>query len=195
MNIATALPLGMGAASMAAGAAKQLSAGVFSLFQGEPEANPETAAPAESSLESFLAASGLLGNNAGELQDQLGRSLEELEDLLRRTFHQAGQELPESFQLRIDPNGEIAVDGADAFAQQAKGLLQQSEEAQRLLTQIAAQTAAIQAATHQQDFARQYNDDPEAALSALQKAKEEHAGLDVNFFDGQVSSINLASAY
>lgn len=194
MNIATALPLGIGAASMAAGAAKQLSEGVFSLFQGETETQSETATPQAASLESFLSASGLLGGNTGELQDQLGRSLEELEDLLRRTFHQAGQELPESFQLRIDPNGEIAVDGADAFAQQAKGLLSQSEEAQRLLTHIAAQTAAIQAATDQQEFARQYNDDPEAALMAMQQAKQERGGLDVTFLQGRVAGINLAAA-
>lgn len=194
MNIATALPLGIGAASMAAGAAKQLSEGVFSLLQGEAEPSQETTSTDAASLESFLAASGLLGGNAGELQDQLGRSLEDLEDLLRRTFHQAGQDLPDSFQLRIDPNGQIAVDGADSFAQQAKALLQQSEEAQQLLAQIAAQTSAIQAATNQQAFAQQYNDDPEAALTALQKAREEHAGLDLTFFEGQVASINLAAA-
>lgn len=194
MNIATALPLGIGAASMAAGAAKQLSEGVFSLLQGEAEPSQETTSTDAASLESFLAASGLLGGNAGELQDQLGRSLEDLEDLLRRTFHQAGQDLPDSFQLRIDPNGQIAVDGADSFAQQAKALLQQSEEAQQLLAQIAAQTSAIQAATNQQAFAQQYNDDPEAALTALQKAQEEHAGLDLTFFEGQVASINLAAA-
>lgn len=194
MNIATALPLGIGAASMAAGAAKQLSEGVFSLLQGEAEPSQETTSTDAVSLESFLAASGLLGGNAGELQDQLGRSLEDLEDLLRRTFHQAGQDLPDSFQLRIDPNGQIAVDGADSFAQQAKALLQQSEEAQQLLAQIAAQTSAIQAATNQQAFAQQYNDDPEAALTALQKAREEHAGLDLTFFEGQVASINLAAA-
>ncbi|QDU76645.1 hypothetical protein Pan97_36990 [Bremerella volcania] len=194
MNIATAIPLGIGAASMAAGAARQLSDGVFSLLQGEAEKTAETNTPDDTSLESLLAASGLLGGNVDELQDQLGRSLEDLEDLLRRTFHQAGQDLPESFQLRIDPNGEIAVNGADAFAQQTKGLLQQSEEAQRLLAQIAAQTAAIQAATDQQAFARQYNDDPEAALSALHQAKEEHAGLDLTFLEGRVASINLAAA-
>ncbi|WDI40717.1 hypothetical protein [Bremerella sp. P1] len=194
MNIATALPLGIGAASMAAGAAKQLSEGVFSLLQGEAEPSQETTLTDAASLESFLAASGLLGGNAGELQDQLGRSLEDLEDLLRRTFHQAGQDLPDSFQLRIDPNGQIAVDGADSFAQQAKALLQQSEEAQQLLAQIAAQTSAIQAATNQQAFAQQYNDDPEAALTALQKAREEHAGLDLTFLEGQVASINLAAA-
>lgn len=194
MNIATALPLGIGAASMAAGAAKQLSEGIFSLLQGEAEPSPETTSPDAASLESFLAASGLLGGSAGELQDQLGRSLDELEDLLRRTFHQAGQDLPESFQLRIDPNGEIAVDGADAFAQQAQGLLQQSEEAQQLLSQIAAQTTAIHAATNQQAFAKQYNDDPEAALTTLQKAKEEQAGLDLTFLDGQVASIQLTAA-
>jgi len=194
MNIATALPLGIGAASMAAGAAKQLSEGVFSLLQGEAASGPETTSPDSTSLESLLASSGLLGGDASDLESQLGRSLEELEDLLRRTFHQAGQELPESFQLRIDPSGEIAVDGADAFAQQAHGLLQQSEEAQRLLSNIAAQTAAIQAATSQQEFAQQYNDDPEAALTMLQKAKDEHAGLDVTFLDGQVASINLAAA-
>lgn len=194
MNIATALPLGIGAASMAAGAAKQLSEGVFSLLQGEAETSPDTASPDAASLESFLAATGLLGGNTGELQDQLGRSLEELEDLLRRTFHQAGQELPDSFQLRIDPHGEIAVDGADAFAQQVKGLLQQSAEAQQLLSQIAAQSAAMQAANNQQAFAQQYNDDPEAALAALHQAKEEHAGLDLTFLDGRVASINLAAA-
>ncbi len=194
MNIATALPLGIGAASMAAGAAKQLSEGVFSLLQGEVEPTPETASSDASSLESFLAASGLLGSSGGELQDQLGRSLEELEDLLRRTFHQAGQELPESFQLRIDPSGQIAVEGSDAFAQQAKGLLQQSEEAQRLLNHIAAQTAAIQAATDQQAFAQKYNDDPEAALTGLQQAKDTRAGLDVTFHDGQVAGIQLAAA-
>jgi len=194
MNIATAVPLGIGAASMAAGAAKQLSQGVFSLLQGETEAPAEATTPDAASLESFLSASGLLGGSSGELQDQLGRSLEELEDLLRRTFHQAGQELPESFQLRIDRNGEIAADPTDAFAQQAKGLLQQSEEAQRLLSQIAAQTAAIQAATDQEAFARQYNEDPQAALTTLEKAKQQQAGLDVTFTGGRVASANLASA-
>ncbi|MBA2115453.1 hypothetical protein [Bremerella alba] len=194
MNIATALPLGIGAASMAAGAAKQLSEGVFSLLQGEAETSPEATSPDAASLDSFLAASGLLGGNAGELQDQLGRSLEELEDLLRRTFHEAGQDLPESFQLQIDGNGQIAVDGAHSFAEQAQGLLQQSQEAQQLLSNIAAQTAAIQAATNQQAFAKQYNDDPEAALSTLQKANQEPAGLDVTFLDGRVASFQLAAA-
>lgn len=194
MNIASAIPLGIGAASMAAGAAKNLSQGMFSLFSSEEASTPESESSSGNTLDSFLASAGILGTDAAALEDQLGRSLEELEDLLRRTFHQAGQELPDSFQLRIDPNGEIAMSGGDAFAQQAKGLLQQSEEGQRLLSQIAAQTAAIQAATDQQVFAQSYNDDPEAALSALQKAKESAGGLDVAFVGGEVASIQLAAA-
>ena len=194
MDITTALPLGLSAASLATGIARRATQNVFSLMSGGQEPQPETQSASTNGLDSLLSTSGVLGSNADELHKQLEDSLQGLQDLLRRTFHQAGQELPDSFQLSINANGEIVADGKSDFAKLAQRVLSQSDEAQGILHQIASQAAAIQAASNQQSFANNYNQDPAAALNALQKSKQESTGIDVSFIDGQPASFQLTSA-
>ncbi|MBI1246542.1 hypothetical protein GC197_01710 [bacterium] len=194
MDITTALPLGLSAASLATGIAKRATQNVFSLMSGFQSTPPESQPESSTSLDSLLSTSGVLGNNVEDLNKQLEGSLQDLQDLLRRTFHQAGQDLPDSFQLSIDANGEIVVDGKSDFAKVAQGVLSQSDEAQGILHQIATQAAAIKTASDQQSFASDYNQNPEAALNALQQSKEESTGIDINFVDGQPASFQLTSA-
>ncbi|GAA4439623.1 hypothetical protein [Bremerella cremea] len=197
MNITSAIPLGIGAASLAAGAASQLSQGVFSLFNGtEAESDggsTDQGSIASSTLEAFLSQAGELGAQKDELEQQLQRSLEELEGILRRTAHQAGQELPDAFQLSINADGEVALDSSDPLSQQTESLLSQSEEAQRILNQIAAQTATIKAASEQEAYAKQFNEDPIAAADALEKARSKQAELNVTFVGGEISGFQLGS--
>ena len=198
MNITSAIPLGIGAASLAAGAASQLSQGVFSLFNGtEAEADAgssEQGSIASSTLEAFLSQAGELGAQKDELEQQLQLSLEELEGILRRTAHQSGQELPDAFQLSINADGEVALHSSDSLSKQTESLLGQSEEAQRILNQIAAQTAAIKAASEQEAYAKQFNEDPIAAADALEKARSKQAELNVTFVGGEISGFQLGSA-
>ena len=198
MDITSALPWGVGAASAALGGAKSITAGVFNLFSGGSDKLPEDS-PADgrvtsgNTLASFLAPSGVLGVDPSQLQEDLSQSLEELHRMIRDAFHQAGQPMPDSFQLQVNADGTIDTSSGDPFPLQARSLLAESNEATRVLNQIAAQAAAIDAATRQEKFALAYNEDPAAALAQQEKAGSRRPGIDVAFVDGQAASFQLVS--
>lgn len=198
MDITTALPWGVGAASAALGGAKSITEGVFNLFSGGSEKSADDS-PSDGqvtggdALASLLAPSGMLGADPGQLQEDLNQSLEELHRMIRDAFHQAGLPMPDAFQLQVNADGTIDTSSGDPFALQARSLLEESNEATRVLNQIAAQTAAIDAATRQEKFARTYNEDPAAALAQQEKAGSKRPGIDVAFVDGQAASFQLVS--
>ncbi len=193
MDISSAIPLGIGAASAALGSAKSMATGVFSLIAGQSSTTEDIRQTSEASpLAALFASAGTLNADADQLQEELEKSLDALRDLLRDAMHRSGENLPDSFQLRITSDGQL--DGSlDRFSQQARSLLQESQEADRLLTRIAAQTAAIEAATRKERFAQQYNQDPAAALAAAEEQKSARPGVDVAYVDGKAVSYQIVS--
>ena len=100
MNIAAALPIGIGAASLAAGTIQSTAENFFSFLQSDTEENSATESSESSqAVESFLAANGQLNDQSEDIRDELKRLLSQFEDVLRRSAHSAGIELPESYQL------------------------------------------------------------------------------------------------
>lgn len=194
MNIAAALPVAVGAASLAAGTLQQTAENFFAYFEPKgDEADGKEAVAAGAGLDSFLASSGLLNAQTEDIRDELDRLLANFSDLLRRSSHDAGVVLPESYQLNINANGELEEDPNDPFAQQLNALLGNSEEASHLLGQIAAQVAALKSAGDQARFAHTYNEDPDAALAFQQEARSQGAGLNVTFVQGMPSSFQVVA--
>ena len=194
MNIAATLPVAVGAASLAAGTLQQTAESFFSFLdaQGEDADEKEVAATG-TGLDSFLASSGLLNAQTEDIRDELERLLDNFSDLLRRSSHNNGFDLPDSYQLNINAKGELEEDPNDPFARQLSALIGNSEEASDLLGQIAAQVAALKSAGDQARFAQTYNEDPAAALAFQQEAQSQNAGLNVTFVQGTPSSFQVVS--
>lgn len=194
MNIAAALPIGIGAASLAAGTIQSTAESFFSLFEGDSE-EEGTAESTETSqtLDTLLAANGQLNGQTDDIRDELKRLLSQFEDVLRRTAHGAGIELPESYQLRFNSDGSLQSDANDPLSGQVKSLLKNSPEASSLLANIAAHTSALKAATDQTHFAQAYNKNPEAAVEALSQDQQKRTSLNVTFVGGEATSYQLVS--
>ncbi|PQO42070.1 hypothetical protein [Blastopirellula marina] len=194
MNIAAALPVAVGAASLTAATLQQTTENFFSFFDANvEEADEKEVAASGAGLESFLASGGVLNAQSGDIRDELERLLTNLSDLLRRSSHNKGMDLPESYQLNINAQGELEEDPNDPFAQQLSDLIGNSEEADKLLSQIAAQVAALKSAGDQARFAQTYNEDPAAAFAFQQEAQSQRAGLNVTFVQGTPSSFQVVS--
>lgn len=194
MNIAAALPIGIGAASLAAGTIQSTAENFFSFLQSDTEENSATESSESSqAVESFLAANGQLNDQSEDIRDELKRLLSQFEDVLRRSAHSAGIELPESYQLQFNPDGSLQSDPDDPIAQQVNALLQNSQEASTLLSSIAAQTSALKAAGDQARFAQAYNEDPQAAVAELSHDQQKRSSLNVTYVGGEAANYQLVS--
>ncbi|PQO38348.1 hypothetical protein [Blastopirellula marina] len=194
MNIAAALPIGISAASLAAGTIQSTAENFFSMFGGDTE--EETTADsteASQALDTLLNANGQLNAQTEDIRDELKRLLSQFEDVLRRSAHGAGIELPDSYQLRFNPDGSLQSDSNDPFSEQVKALLGNSQEASSLLANIAAQTTALKAATDQARFAQAYNENPDAAVEELSHDQQKRSSLNVTFVGGEAASYQLVS--
>ncbi|RCS54729.1 hypothetical protein DTL42_06275 [Bremerella cremea] len=194
MNIAAALPIGIGAASLAAGTIQSAAEGFFSLLERDTEEiSAEASSESSQALDTFLAANGQLNGQAEDIRDEIKRLLSRFEDILRRSAHSSGIKLPESYQLRFNSDGTLQDDPGDPFAQQVNSLLESSPEAASLLANIAAQTNALKAAADQARFAQTYNQNPEEAVEALSQDQQKQTSLSVTFVGGEPTNYQLVS--
>ncbi len=194
MNIAAALPIGIGAASLAAGTIQSTAENFFSLLEKDAdETSPENSSQTSQALDTFLATNGQLNAQSDDIRDELKRLLSQFEDILRRSAHEAGIKLPESYQLQFNPDGTLQSNPDDPFAQQVNALLKNSQEASSLLANIAAQSTALKAAADQTRFAQAYNENPEAAVGEFSQEQAKRASLNVTFVGGEAASYHLVS--
>jgi len=146
MDISTALPLGIGAASIALGGAKSAAEGIFQFFS-EDEQTTQPQSEAETGLDSLLASSGFLNSLTAE-PGKLENDLRELDDFLRDEFFRAGISLPESYTLKIGLDGQLeSLADDEVLTQQANQLLANSQVGARIQDSIRSkiqELAAIQ---------------------------------------------------
>ncbi|PQO45000.1 hypothetical protein [Blastopirellula marina] len=179
MNPLTIAPLAIGTAGIAAYAASKLSGATFGqiLSLGEKPVDTDAVAAAESdssALDSLFAASGQLsGTSVDELSASTDQLVGEIEAAIRQLLDDQGINPGAEFQLTINQQGEVAVDGAGASNDKLAELINADDALANKIRQAAANRSLLAAAAEHQDFSAAFNQDQQHSIDAYQSLFEQ----------------------